>query len=146
MVSYEGDFNGSIPKDMQPVATVMLRRVINPYMALRVAGSYGKLKGSSADVDTYYPAYQTAPYTFDNTLVDLSATHEYNFWPYGTGHDYRGAKRFTPYILLGLGGTCVPATGRPLIRQTYRWAWAEIQTWRTSELGRGVGDALFIER
>lgn len=112
MVSYEGDFNGSILKDMQPVATVMLRRVINPYMALRVAGSYGKLKGSSADVDTYYPAYQTAPYTFDNTLVDLSATYEYNFWPYGTGHDYRGAKRFTPYILLGLGGTCVSGNGK----------------------------------
>ena len=30
-----------------------------------------------------------------------------NFNPYITGFDYRGAKRFTPYIYIGLGGTYV---------------------------------------
>jgi hypothetical protein len=111
MVSYEGDFNGNILKDMQPMASVILRRDINPYMALRLSANYGKLKGSSADVDTYYPDYATNVYTFDNTLIDVSATYEYNFWPYGTGHDYRGAKRITPYIFIGLGATCVTGGG-----------------------------------
>ena len=112
MVSYEGDFNGNILKDMQPVVSVLLRRDINPYMALRILGSYGKLKGSSADVKTYYPELKDGAYTFDNTLIDLSATYEYNFWPYGTGHDYRGARRLTPYIFIGLGGTCVTGSGK----------------------------------
>jgi len=30
---------------------------------------------------------------------------EYNFWPYGTGRDYRGAQRLTPFVFLGFGGT-----------------------------------------
>jgi len=33
----------------------------------------------------------------------IAATFEYNFWPYGTGRDYRGAKRLTPFISGGLG-------------------------------------------
>lgn len=105
LVAYEGDFNGSPFKDMQPMATVVLRRVFNPYMGLRLSGSFGKLKGSSADVTTYYPDYQQEPYEFDRTLVDVSLVYEYNFWPYGTGRDYRGAKRLTPYIFGGLGVT-----------------------------------------
>ena len=46
-------------------------------------------------------------YEFNNSLVDVSTTFEYNFWPYGTGRDYRGAKRLTPYLLLGIGTTAV---------------------------------------
>lgn len=107
MVSYEGDFNGNIAKDMQPGGSLVLRRVLNPFMALRLDAMYGKLKGSSEDVKTYYPDFQDAPYEFDNTLVDVSLTYEYNFWPYGTGRDYRGAKRLTPFIFGGLGVTYV---------------------------------------
>ena len=107
MTSYVGDFNSSIVKDMQPSFSAVLRRVFNPYMGLKLNLLYGKMKGSSADVDTYYPDYASTPYEFDNTMVDLSLTYEYNFFPYGTGHDYRGAKRFTPFLFLGLGGTFV---------------------------------------
>ena len=105
LMAYEGDFNGSILHNMQPSASLMLRRVINPYMDLRLAASYGKLKGSSKDVKTYLPQYQDTQYNFSTTLVDLSATYEYNFWPYGTGNDYRGAQRLTPFIFAGIGTT-----------------------------------------
>ena len=105
LMAYEGDFNGSILHNMQPSASLMLRRVINPYMDLRLAASYGKLKGSSKDVKTYLPQYQDTQYEFSTTLVDLSATYEYNFWPYGTGNDYRGAQRLTPFIFAGIGTT-----------------------------------------
>lgn len=105
LMAYEGDFNGSILHNMQPSASLMLRRVINPYMDLHLAASYGKLKGSSKDVKTYLPQYQDTQYDFSTTLVDLSATYEYNFWPYGTGNDYRGAQRITPFIFAGIGTT-----------------------------------------
>lgn len=105
LMAYEGDFNGSILHNMQPSASLMLRRVINPYMDLRLAASYGKLKGSSKDVKTYLPQYQDTQYDFATTLVDVSATYEYNFWPYGTGNDYRGAQRITPFIFAGIGTT-----------------------------------------
>lgn len=107
LVSYEGDFNGSVTKNMQPGASLILRRVFNPYMDVRLNLMYGNLKGDSKGTQTYYPDYQQSPYSFSNTLIDLSMTYEYNFWPYGTGKDYRGAKRLTPFVFLGIGGTYV---------------------------------------
>lgn len=107
LVSYLGDFNGSVVKNMQPMGSLVWRWVFNPRMALRAKGSYGKLKGSSADVQTYYPDMQAKPYEFNHSLGDLGVTFEYNFWPYGTGRDYRGAKRLTPFIFGGVGGTYV---------------------------------------
>ena len=112
MVAYEGDYNGSITSGMQPAATVMLRRIFNPYMGLRLAATYGKLKGSDRGLKTYIPDTDgDTSYEFNNTLADLSLTYEYNFWPYGTGHDYRGAKRLTPFIFAGLGATYVTGGG-----------------------------------
>jgi len=107
LVAYEGDFNGSPFKGMQPMASAVLRRLFNPYMGLKLSASYGKLKGSSDKVDTYYADYQQEKYEFDNTLADVSIVYEYNFWPYGTGRDYRGAKRLTPFVFGGIGGTYV---------------------------------------
>ena len=107
MVSYEGDFNGNVAKGMQPGASVILRRVFNPYMDMRLNLMYGNLKGDSKNVKTYYPDYRQETYSFSNTLIDLSLLYEYNFWPYGTGRDYRGAKRLTPFVFLGIGGTYV---------------------------------------
>lgn len=111
LVAYEGDFNGNITHGMQPMASAVVRRTFNPYMALRFAAAYGKLKGSSKNVKTYMPEYVDTPYEFANSLVDVSATYEYNFWPYGTGHDYRGAQRLTPFIFAGLGATYASGSG-----------------------------------
>lgn len=113
-VSYLGDFNGSISGNMQPLATALLRRVINPYMGVTATLSYGQLKGSYKSAGTFYPDYQGQTYSFSNPLVDLSLRYEYNFWPYGTGRDYRGAKRLTPFVFGGLGGTYTNTTGTVL--------------------------------
>lgn len=107
MVSYEGDFNGNVFGNMQPMGAVVGRYNFDPYKTLRLSATYGKLKGSSKDVKTYYPDYEGQPYEFNNSLIDVSLVFEYNFWPYGTGRDYRGAKRLTPYIYGGLGATSV---------------------------------------
>lgn len=103
MTGYLGDFNGNLTKNLQPMVSLSGRYVFNPWMALRLNLGYGKTKGSSSDVDTYYPDYAEEAYKFDNTLYDMAVTYEYNFMPYGTGWDYRGAKRFTPFVFGGIG-------------------------------------------
>lgn len=111
MVSYEGDFNGNVLKNMQPMFSALWRYNFDPYKDLRLSATYGKLKGSSKDVDTYYPDYATEEYSFNRNLLDVSLVFEYNFWPYGTGRDYRGAKRLTPYIYGGIGATSASGGG-----------------------------------
>ena len=107
VVSYQGDFNGNILKDMQPMGTLMAKYRFNPRMAMALNVSYGQLKGSLKDVKTYYPGLDT--YSFKTSLVDAGLRYEYNFWPYGTGEEYRGAKRITPYIYIGIGMTVAKA-------------------------------------
>lgn len=107
MVSYQGDFNGKLTSGMQPAGAIVWRRLLNPYMGFRVMGMMGKLKGDATRVETYYPDETTRAYSFDRSLTDVSVTYEYNFWPYGTGRDYRGAKRLTPFVFGGIGATYV---------------------------------------
>ena len=107
MVSYQGDFNGKITSGMQPAGAIVWRRLLNPYMGFRVTGMMGKLKGDATRVETYYPDETTRAYSVDRSLTDVSVTYEYNFWPYGTGRDYRGAKRLTPFVFGGIGATYV---------------------------------------
>lgn len=107
MVSYQGDFNGKITSGMQPAGAIVWRRLLNPYMGFRVTGMMGKLKGDATRVETYYPDETTRAYSFDRSFTDVSVTYEYNLWPYGTGRDYRGAKRLTPFVFGGIGATYV---------------------------------------
>lgn len=107
MVSYQGDFNGKITSGMQTAGAIVWRRLLNPYMGFRVTGMMGKLKGDATRVETYYPDETTRAYSFDRSFTDVSVTYEYNFWPYGTGRDYRGAKRITPFVFGGIGATYV---------------------------------------
>lgn len=109
LVSYQGDFNGSILKNMQPMGTLLAKYRMNPRMAWALNVSYGKLKGSSADEKTWYPELQEQPVSFNHGLVDVGLRYEYNFWPFGTGQEYRGARRLTPFITLGLGATYAKA-------------------------------------
>lgn len=107
LTGYLGDFNGNLTKDLQPMASAVGRYNFNPYMGLKLNVMYGKMKGSSSDVKTYYPAFAESPYEFSNSLVGFDLTYEYNFWPYGTGRDYRGAQRLTPFVFAGIGGDYV---------------------------------------
>ena len=107
LMGYLGDFNGNLAKDLQPMGAVFLRYNNNTYTSMRMELSYSKMKGSSKDVDTYYPMYAANPYEFNSTLVGMSMTYEYNFWPYGTGREYRGAKPLTPFVFGGLDAVYV---------------------------------------
>ena len=113
MMGYLGDFNGNLTKDLQPMGTVLARYIFNPYMGLKLNVSSGKLKGKSTDVETYYPDLADNPYEFSNSLLDIGLTYEYNFLPYGTGKDYYGAKRVTPFLFGGIGVTHVKTDNGP---------------------------------
>ena len=120
MVSYQGDFNSSPLKNLQPMFSLLAKYRFDPRRALALNVSYGQLKGSSKDANTYYPADPSAPtsttmplsYDFKSNVVDVGLRLEYNFWPYGTGFEYRGAKRLTPYVAIGLGMTIAKTDGK----------------------------------
>ena len=105
LMNYMGDYNGALFHSPQPMATAFVRRLFNPYTGLRFGIGAGKLKDSSKGVETYYPATADSIYSFSSTVIDGNLTFEYNFWPYGTGRDYRGAQRLTPFLVIGLGAT-----------------------------------------
>ena len=105
VVTYLGDFNSSLTENMQPMGSLIGRYKMNPRMGLMLNISYGKQKGDIKSAKTWYPDAETLPQSFSNTLIDAGLKFEYNFWPYGTGREYRGAKPLTPYFGLGIGGT-----------------------------------------
>ena len=102
-VTYLGDFNGNIFKEMQPMGSLLAKYRFTPRQAVAFSIGYGQLKGSSRNAKTYYPTI--TDYNFKSSLVDVGLRYEYNFWPYGTGQEYRGAQRLTPYIYIGIGVT-----------------------------------------
>ena len=103
LAAYEGDFNGSLLKGMQPMGALSAKYRLNPRMAWAANLGLGRLKGSSADVKTWYPALRDNPVEFTSTLVWLDLRYEYNFWAFGTGQEYLGARPFTPFIAIGAG-------------------------------------------
>lgn len=106
-VTYLGDFNGNLTTEMQPWGTVMAKYRMNPRMSVGLSIGLGQLKGTSANVSTWYPE---GPYEFSKRVMDVSSRYEYNFWAFGTGREYRGARRLAPFIALGLGVTSYGGT------------------------------------
>ena len=89
LVSYVGDYNSSPLKGMQPWLVLMGKYRMDPRMALSLNIATGKIKADK----------------LNQRITETDLRFEYNFWAYGTGNEYRGAKRFTPYITVGLGAT-----------------------------------------
>ncbi|MBR6285922.1 MAG: hypothetical protein IKR18_02875 [Bacteroidaceae bacterium] len=111
--AYLGDADGKITKNLQPMASFVMRRVLNPHMAIKANLLVGGVKGSTEKQDQFYPegnlvSSTTAATKFSRTVYDLGAQFEYNFWGYGTGEGFKGTRRLTPYILGGLGFTMSP--------------------------------------
>ena len=105
LMAYQGDFNGSLAKGMQPMIAAVAKYKMNPRMSWSAQIAVGKLKGSSEDVETWYPQLHDAPMDFSTALTDFSVRYEYNFFPFGTGKEYLGARRLTPFIAFGAGLT-----------------------------------------
>lgn len=105
---YMGDANSSaLFKNMGVAGGFMARYLLNPRMALKGNLIVGRIADDTKDFDNKYPNQGEA--RFKRAIFDLGAQFEYNFFGYGTGEAYRGNKRFTPYIVGGLGFTFAPA-------------------------------------
>ena len=100
-VGYLGDYNASLFGELQPMGVVMAKYKANPHMAVALSAGFGKLRGSSDKAETWYPEGER--YEFSKSLIDVGLRFEYNFWAYGTGREYRGARKLAPFITLGLG-------------------------------------------
>ena len=103
LVNYLGDYSGNVTKNLQPMASAVAKFRINPRMSWATTISYGKLKGEQTGAQTWFPEAERLPQSFSNTLIDGGVCFEYNFWPFGTGREYRGAKPLTPFLAFGLG-------------------------------------------
>ena len=79
LVAYTGDFNGNLLKGMQPWGTLIGKYHLSPRSAIGFNLGMGKIKGEGI------------------------FRYEYNFWAYGTGQEYRGARRLAPFVTIGLG-------------------------------------------
>jgi len=112
LTAYTGDFNGNVMRGMQPLGEVVAKYKMNPRMAWGAALGFGQLKGSSTNADTWYPGLAVTPVDFKTSLVDFNVRYEYNFWPFGTGEEYRGARPLTPFIAIGLGLTFAKPEGQ----------------------------------
>ena len=115
LVAYQGDFNGSLTKNMQPMGALVAKYRSNPRSAWALNIGFGKLKGSSENTATWYPATSDTTITFNNSLVDVGLRYEYNFWPYGTGREYRGAKPLVPFVAIGLGAGFVQTDEKNIV-------------------------------
>ena len=93
LASYQGDLNGSLTANMQPMAVVSARLKPNPRMAWALEIGYIPIKGKYDRQSTHYPMLSSTQESFSNSVVDIGGRYEYNFWPYGTGREYKGAKR-----------------------------------------------------
>lgn len=97
LVSYVGDCNGNPLKGMQPWLALVAKYRMDPRVAIAFDLGRGKLKGKAET--------SNSGYEFKHDITEADVRLEYNFWPYGTGYEYRGARRFTPFITMGLGAS-----------------------------------------
>ena len=102
LMTYVGDFNSSLLKGMQPWGAAIAKYRFNPRTAAALSIGTGKVKGSSDDVATWYPIER---YEFNHSLTEVALRLEYNFWAYGTGQEYRGARKLAPFIAIGTAAT-----------------------------------------
>ena len=102
LISYVGDYNSSLSKNLQPWFVMTAKYRLDPRMAFSLNIGTGKIKGSSNATSTWLPS---GDYEFNNRITESDLRFEYNFWPYGTGREYRGARRFTPFVTTGIGAT-----------------------------------------
>ena len=104
---YMGDTNkGTIFKGMNPAAGAVFRYNVNFRWALKANLMWGQVSGTTEGLDNVFP--DNAQTSFSRSLVELGGQGEFNFFPYSDKFDYAGAKRFTPYVLIGIGMTVAP--------------------------------------
>ncbi len=116
---YRGQLNHKFFGQTGVAGGALIRWNINPYMAVKAMLDYASVKGSTDNVNDFYPedpssqqaSNEKKNYKLNDGVVDFSATYEYNFWPFGLHHGYQGRQRITPFLQLGIGA-CYGMAGK----------------------------------
>jgi len=108
---YMGDVNkNTFYKGMNPALGGVFRYNMNFRWALKGNLTWGRVSGSTEGLDNVFPLGAQASFTRD--LIDLGGQAEFNFFAYSDKYAFMNTKRFTPYVLLGMGVTVAPGNNR----------------------------------
>lgn len=103
---YLGDANtDKLYKNNHLAGGAMLRYNMNPRMSLKFDLFASGISGDVKSSGNYIPERNGISQSFKSTVWDLGCQYEISFWGYGTGKGFKGTKRFTPYLQMGLGFT-----------------------------------------
>ena len=107
---YMGDANKNTPfKGINPAAGAVFRYNINFRWALKANLMWGQVSGTTEGLENVFPG--NAQTSFSRSVVEVGGQAEFNFFPYSDKFDYAGARRFSPYVLVGIGMTMAPGGG-----------------------------------
>jgi hypothetical protein len=108
--SYMGDLNKTAPlKGLNPALGVVFRYNANFRVAFKGDLTWARVSGSTGGLENVFP--EQAQVSFDRNLIELGEQFEFNFFPYSDKFAYLNTKRFSPYLLVGLGVTVAPGNG-----------------------------------
>lgn len=103
---YVGDANAKPSKEPGAAFGVIFRQNINYRWAIKYNFATMRAKGTTEGWNNAFPAGEN--YTFSRQVLDFGAQAEFNFFHYGVGESFKETRRFSPYIVAGLGFTAVP--------------------------------------
>lgn len=104
---YMGDVNKTtLFKGINPGIGAVFRYNANFRIAFKGGLTWAKVTGSTDGQDNVFP--DNLQTSFDRNLIELGGQFEFNFFPYSDKFAYLNTKRFTPYVLVGLGTTIAP--------------------------------------
>lgn len=107
---YMGDTNkNGFFKGMNPSVGGVFRYNINFRWAIKTNLLWGMISGGTDGLENVFP--NNAQTSFNRSFVDAGGQAEFNFFPYSDKFAYKGTKRFTPYLFVGLGMTTAFGSG-----------------------------------
>ncbi|RHJ93403.1 DUF6089 family protein [Parabacteroides bouchesdurhonensis] len=108
---YMGDANkNAFFKGLNPALGAVFRYNANFRWAVKADLLWGRISGNTEGLDNVFPDHAQASFT--RNFIELGGQMEFNFFPYSDKFAYANAKRFSPYVLLGLGLTVAPGNGK----------------------------------
>ena len=110
---YMGDANKtSLFKNLNPELGMVFRYNANFRIAFKADFAWARVSGSTAGLNNTFP--DNAQVSFNRNLFELGGQFEFNFFPYSDKFAYLNTKRFSPYMMIGLGATVAPTNGYTL--------------------------------
>jgi hypothetical protein len=108
--SYMGDVNKTAPlKGLNPAGGILFRYNANFRIALKANLAWARISGSTEGLENVFP--ERAQASFTRNVFEMGGQFEFNFFPYSDKYAYLNTKRFSPYLLVGLGATVAPGNG-----------------------------------